>query len=126
MEKVWLGLSSYSNLPNERKVLIHRGVDSEIKSDFRNEVVHQCAKRAKMASDGIKLYFDPSHSFGPKKRDEIVNGTIEAMKMKDSKGNFLYDGILIEVGTSVTDTNQHITIQELKNMIGKINEFREI
>ena len=125
MEKVWLGLASYSDLSNERKILIHRGVDSEIKTDFRSDVVHQCAKRTKENADGIKLYFDPSHSFGPKKRDEIVNGTIEAMKMKDKKGNFLYDGILIEVGTSVTDTKQHITISELKEMVVKLNEFRK-
>ena len=125
MEKVWAGLASYSNLPNNKKVLIHRGIDSEIKSDFRNEVVHNCARRTKESIDGIQLYFDPSHSFGPKKRNEIVNGTVEAMKMKDKNNNFLYDGILIEVGTSTTDTKQHITIEELKELIGRINEFRE-
>ena len=126
MEKVWSGLASYSNLPNERKILIHRGVDSEKKSNFRNEVVHNVAMRVKNATSGVKLFFDPSHSFGPKMRDEIVNGTIEAMKMKDLFGNFLYDGILIEVGTSTTDTTQHISIKELKELVNKINKIREI
>lgn len=126
METVWSGLASYSNLPNERKILIHRGVDSEKKSNFRNEVVHNVAMRVKNATSGVKLFFDPSHSFGPKMRDEIVAGTIEAMKMKDLSGNFLYDGILIEVGTSTTDTTQHISIKELKELVNKINEFREI
>lgn len=125
MEKVWAGLSSYSSLPNDRKILIHRGIESEIKTDFRNDVVHKCARRTKATIDNIKLYFDPSHSFGPKLRDKIVDGTVEAMKLKDVNGNFLYDGILIEVGTSITDTKQHITVDELKEMVGRLNEFRE-
>ena len=126
METVWSGLASYSSLPNERKILIHRGVDSEKKSNFRNEVVHNVAMRVKNATSCAKLFFDPSHSFGPKMRDEIVNGTISALKIKDLYGNFLYDGILIEVGTSTTDTTQHISIKELKEMVNKISEFREI
>ena len=126
METVWSGLASYSSLPNKRKILIHRGVDSEKKSDFRNELVHNVAMRVKNAASGVKLFFDPSHSFGSKMRDKIVAGTVEAMKMRDLLGNFLYDGILIEVGTSTTDTTQHISIKELKEMVNKISEFREI
>ena len=58
-------------------------------------------------------------------RDHIVEGTIEAMKMKDEDENFLYDGILIEVGDSVTDTYQHITVQELKDMVTELSKFRK-
>ena len=48
------------------------------------------------------------------------------MKMKIENGDWLYDGILIEVGTSTTDTEQHITISELSNLIDEISKFREI
>lgn len=126
MEQVWFGLVSYSNLPNERKILIHRGVDSEKKSNFRSELVHKTAMRVKNSVNGAKLFFDPSHSFGSRMRDEIVNGTIEVMKIKDLFGNFLYDGILIEVGTSTTDAGQHISVKELRELVNKLSEFRSI
>lgn len=126
MEKVWSGVASYSALPNEKKVLIHRGVDCSFKGDFRSVLVHKAAIRTKLANQNIKLFFDPSHSYGEKLRDEIVNGTIEAMKIKSNDGEFVYDGILIEVGTSQTDTYQHITIKELENMAIEISKFREI
>lgn len=125
MEKVWKGVASYSNLENERKVLIHRGVNSEVKSDFRNDLVHKAAMRTKTAVAGAKMFFDPSHSCGPKLRDKIVEITIEAMKMKCADGSNLYDGILVEVGTSITDTKQHITIDELKTLVGELSKFRE-
>ena len=105
--------------------MIQRGVDDAEKGDFRNLPIHQCAKRVKQAT-GYGMLFDPSHSFGPKLRDKIVEGTIEAMKMKIDDGNWLYDGILVEVGTSTTDTEQHITISELSNLIDEISKFREI
>lgn len=126
MEKVWSELAGYSNLTNERKILIHRGVDCEIKCDFRAKPVHKAAMRTKALCPGIKLFFDPSHSYGEKLRDRICEGTIKAMKLKDLKGNYLYDGILIEVGTSETDTEQHITILELENMVKELTKFREI
>ncbi|MBR2141397.1 MAG: hypothetical protein IJ853_03490 [Rickettsiales bacterium] len=125
MERSWIGLTTYSQLPNERKILIHRGIDSEVKSLFRSDPVHKTAMRTKMNVNGIKLFFDPSHSFGPQLRDEIVDGTVEAMKIKDLNGDFLYDGILVECGTSSTDTKQHITVKELKQLAEKISEFRE-
>ena len=46
--------------------------------------------------------------------------------MKLDNGNWLYDGALIEVGTSTTDTEQHITINELSNIIDELSKFREI
>ena len=72
------------------------------------------------------MLFDPSHSYGPKLRAKIVEGTIEAMKIKLDNGDWLYDGILLEVGTSTTDTEQHIAINELSNIIDEISKFREI
>lgn len=126
MEHVWSGLAGYSNLPNGRKVLIHRGVDAEKKSNFRSMLVHKTAMRVKNTVSGAKLFIDLSHSFGPKMRDKIVDGTVEIMKMKDLCGNFLYDGILIEVGTSTTDAGQHISVKELRELVNKLSEFRSI
>lgn len=126
MEKVWCGLASYSHLPNDKKILIHRGVDSEKKSNYRNELVHKTAMRTKNAINGVKLYFDPSHSFGSKMRDKIVSGTIEVMKIRDLFGHFLYDGILIEVGKSKTDTEQHISVKELKQLVDELSKFRRL
>lgn len=124
MEKTWVGLTTFAQGAKE-VILIHRGVDVPEKGNYRNIPVHNIAKRAKIKSNA-SLFFDPSHSFGPKMREDIVEATIEAMKMKIDEETFLYDGILVEAGTSQTDTEQHITLVELKDMIEKLSEFREI
>jgi hypothetical protein len=72
------------------------------------------------------MLFDPSHSYGPSKRDEILEGTIKAMNMKLNDEEYLYDGILIEAGTSVTDTDQHVTIAELKDMVKALSKTRDL
>ena len=127
LEKVWKGLATYTGIQEDKSriFMIQRGVDDPDKGDFRNALIHQCAKRVKQAT-GYNMMFDPSHSFGPKLRDKIVDGTIEAMKLKLDDGRYVYDGVLIEVGTSTTDTEQHITINELSNLIDEISKFREI
>lgn len=127
LEKVWKGLATYTGIQTDKSriFMVQRGVDDHEKGDFRNALIHKCASRVK-ESTGYNMMFDPSHSFGPKMRDKIVDGTVEAMKMKIANGNWLYDGALIEVGTSTTDTEQHITIDELSNIIDKISRFREI
>jgi 3-deoxy-D-arabino-heptulosonate 7-phosphate (DAHP) synthase len=38
----------------------------------------------------------------------------------------LYDGILIEAGTSKTDSEQHISIKELKELVKELSKFRKI
>jgi len=129
MEKTWIGLTHYTGM-NEpglegKLILIHRGVDIYNKGDYRNLPVHQAAKRTKLATKA-KLFFDPSHIHGPKLRDSIVKSTIEAMQMKIDEENFLYDGILIEVGRSKTDTEQHITVKELKELCSQLAEFRDL
>ena len=127
LEKVWKGLATYTGIQEDKNriFMIQRGVDEPDKGDYRNLPIHQCAKRVKQATD-YQMLFDPSHSYGPKLRNKIVEGTIEAMKMKLDNGVWLYDGVLIEVGTSTTDTEQHITINELSNIIDGISQFREI
>lgn len=125
MEKTWAGLVDFVGELEQDIILIHRGVDVPGKGNYRNAVVHSIAKRVK-AETGAKLYFDPSHSYGPKLRSHIVDATIDIMKMKLSKNEYLYDGILVEVGTSTTDTEQHITIKELDHMVKKLSTFRSL
>lgn len=125
MEKTWAGLASYAGKLIGQTILIHRGVDTPDKGNYRSFPVHQMAQRTKIATKA-KLYFDPSHALGPKMRDEIVAATIDAMKMKISDKEYLYDGILVEVGTSITDTHQHITLKELEYMLKELSKFRDL
>jgi hypothetical protein len=125
MEKTWLGLSSYVSGFKDRIIFIHRGVSIAESGMFRNMPLHESAKKIKKIT-GAKMYFDPSHSFGPKLRDKIVDGTLEAMKMMFSENEYLYDGILIEAGTSRTDSGQHITHNELQGLVNSIALFRDI
>lgn len=125
MEKAWIGLVRYAGDLEHDIVLIHRGVDVPGKGDYRNAPVHTIAKRVKKDT-GAKLYFDPSHSYGPKMRDSIPQAIIDAMKMKLGDDEFVYDGVLVETGTSSTDTEQHITVAELRDIIKEIATFRTL
>ncbi len=124
LEKVWSGLVTYSGETTRAPILIHRGVDVHDKKNFRNVPIHNTAGRVKLAT-GCRLYFDPSHVHGPRMKEEIVPATIRAMNMKISNDEYLYDGILIEVGSSRTDTEQHISINELAEIAERVREFRE-
>lgn len=125
MEKTWSGLASYAGKLKGDIVLIHRGVDVPDKGDYRNAPVHNIAKRTKQAT-GAKLFFDPSHAYGPKMQKHIVYAVVDALQLKMEDGSFLYDGILIETGTSQTDTDQHITVNELRSLVTEIARFREL
>ncbi|MDQ6984984.1 MAG: hypothetical protein Q9M91_00600 [Candidatus Dojkabacteria bacterium] len=105
--------------------MIHRGFDIPEKADYRNYPMHNHAARVKKRT-GCKLYFDPSHAYGPRMRDSILDATIDAANMKLNESGFLYDGILIEVGTSKTDTGQHISISELKKLVVDISKNRDL
>jgi hypothetical protein len=125
MEKTWLGIGTY--VPQISDIIyIHRGVDVAETGLYRNLPVHESARKVKKLSGGKKMYFDPSHTFGPKMKDKIVDGTLEAMKMMSSEDEYLYDGVLIEAGTSQTDTEQHITHGELQKLINELSKFRDI
>lgn len=41
-------------------------------------------------------------------------------------GEFLYHGILIEVGDSKTDTYQHLTVAEFKDLVDQLSKFRKL
>ena len=138
-EKGWAGLASGAS--GVRKInLIHRGVNVPERfmepedSRHRNLPVHVSAERTldrveKMMQGKdteVELWWDPSHALGPKLRNSIVAVTIEAMKMRRRDGRPLYKGILIEAGASTTDTDQHITIPELRDMLLQLGEFRNL
>lgn len=125
MEKTWIGLANYAAGIDGDVILIHRGVDVPGKGDFRSAVVHHIAARVK-SETGAKLFFDPSHSYGPKLRSHIVGAVVEASRLRCADGSFLYDGFLIEAGTSSTDTDQHITLKELQELVAGIASIREI
>jgi len=125
MEKTWAGLVKYVGDIQSSIILIHRGVDVPGKGDFRNAVVHNIARRVKTAT-GALMFFDPSHSYGPKLRSHIVGAVAEAMRMKISQDEYLYDGVLIEVGTSKTDTEQHISVAELRELVSVLASFRDL
>ncbi len=125
IETAWEGLFSYAGGFGSNTVLIHRGFDVQGKGNYRNIPVHQIALRVKNRT-GAKMFWDPSHSYGPKLRDSIVAGTIDAMNIKMPDESFLYDGILIEVGTAKSDTLQHITVEELYEMVNKISKYRKL
>ncbi len=123
LERTWAGLAAFAKGMDGRLVFIHRGVEDPQKGEWRSALVHEVARRVKRSVPSAKLFFDPSHSCGPKLRDQIVPVTIDAMRMRDGSG-FLYDGILIETGHSTTDTKQHITIDELRCLVEELSRFR--
>jgi hypothetical protein len=130
MEKAWKGLVTYAmarGVDPRQIVVIQRGVDVPEKGKYRNLPVHGVAERTKLSlPEGVRLYFDPSNSFGPNKRDQIVQATIDAMLMKDKRGRWLYSGALIEGGSSTTDTDQHIRIDEAEVLAKELARFRNL
>lgn len=130
MEKSWIGQVSYATKDkqsdlNDKIIMIHRGVDVAGKGKFRQAPIHDSAEKIKKATN-LKMFFDPSHSLGHLLRDQIVEQAVSAMRIKIRDDEYLYDGILIEAGTSKTDTKQHITVEELRNLCEEIAKFRGI
>jgi hypothetical protein len=135
IETTWDGLIEYAYAVDMKEgvhppevVLIQRGCDLPFKGEYRNLPIHFAAQRTKLrnADKNVKLFFDPSHSLGPKMRDKIVEMSVEAMKMKIDENHYLYDGILLEVGTAKCDTHQHITVAELQHLVDQLAEFRDL
>ena len=125
LEKVVLGLTAYVEGYPEDIIIIHRGVDVPRNHDYRNAIAHEIMKRIKQKAPFAKMYFDPTHTIGPKMRHTIVDETISAMKLKVGE-DFLYDGLLIEAGTSPTDSDEHVTIEELQFLVKELSSFRKL
>lgn len=128
LEKTWGGLATYAHgLDEEKIVFIQRGVNvpDHERGEYRNLPIHEATRRIRRRFPKAHTLFDPSHSFGPKMREQIVKGSIDALKMTHGSQP-LYDGLLIECGTSDTDTDQHIKIPELQDLVHEINKFRHL
>lgn len=125
LEKVLLGLTTYVQNIQGDLVVIHRGVDVPGRGEYRNALTHEIMKRIKpRLPENAKLYFDPTHSIGPVMRHKIVDEIMESMKMKVGS-EFLYDGILMEAGsTSPVDIGEHVTIEELRSLVKDLSKFR--
>jgi 3-deoxy-D-arabino-heptulosonate 7-phosphate (DAHP) synthase len=124
-EKNWLGNAKFSEEAGLRPVMIQRGIEGTDKGTYRNIPNHQAS--LKMKALGYEVFFDPSHTFGKDMRDEIVARTLDVLRILAPDGDgYLYSGILIEVGTSQTDTGQHITIDELRKLIEGIKLLRNL
>lgn len=133
--KKWSGMLEYANsgmswvgLQNRKIMAIHRGYDIEGKWEHRNQPIHDHVVLLRKKYPGLRVYFDPSHIYGPKMRESIVENTIAAMKMTmpDKESEYLYDGLLVEAWTSTTDTEQHITLDELFDMTSRLADIRPI
>lgn len=125
LEKIWRGLATYTTMDKNDIYLIQRGIEASMKGDYRNLPIHMTARRTKLVSD-CKMLFDPSHSLGPKMRLHIVAATIDALRIQMPDGTYLYDGALIEVGTAGCDAEQHITIDELREICEEVAKFRTL
>jgi hypothetical protein len=127
LEKVLIGLTSYVPDMREDLIIIHRGVDVPGRGEYRNAITHEIMKRIKQKiPQSNRLYFDPTHSIGPVMRHMIINEIIRSMKMKIGD-EFLYDGILMEAGSSSpVDLGEHVTLDELKQLVVDLSTFRKL
>ena len=127
MEKVLIGLTSYVPEMREDLIIIHRGVDVPGRGDYRNAITHEIMKRIKKKiPKSNRLYFDPTHSIGPVMRHKIIDEIMRSMEMKIDD-EFLYDGILMEAGSSSpVDLGEHVTIEELKQLVTDLSKFRKL
>jgi hypothetical protein len=127
LEKVLTGLTTYIPEMREDLIIIHRGVDVPGRGEYRNAIIHEIMKRIKMKiPKSNRLYFDPTHTIGPVMRHKIIDEIIRSMKMKIGD-EFLYDGILMEAGSSSpVDLGEHVTIDELKQLVVDLSKFRKL
>jgi hypothetical protein len=126
LEKVLHGLATYANSIENDLYLIHRGVDVPRKGNYRNALTHELMKRVKKKAPKARIFFDPTHSIGPKMRHKIFNETINAMNIKVAD-QYLYDGLLIEsASSSPVDLDEHLTLNELQKLVNKLSTFRKL
>lgn len=150
LEKTAVGiLGSYALLvagmenPPPEVVHVERGVITPNMDDHRNMPDDQSARIVKMVMQDIlkdipedkrpKLTIakDTSHSDGPKRRDMIVDDSvIAATETLDLNGEPLYDMLIIESTEKgdkpLSDADQHITGEEVQEMVDRISKKRVI
>ena len=125
LEKVTIGLTTFVHDAPRDIIIIHRGLDVPGRGEYRNAIAHEIMKRIKTKVPHAKIFFDATHSIGPTMRHMIVEETLSAMKLKVGQ-DFLYDGLLLEAGDSPTDTDEHVTIKELKQLAIDLSKFRKL
>lgn len=126
LEKVLLGLTTYVGNIDGDLVIIHRGVDVPGRGEYRNAMIHHIMARMKHKIPHGKIYFDPTHTIGPVMRHTIVDEIIKAAKLKVGD-QFLYDGFLMEAGSSSpVDFGEHLTLDELRELVKTLSGFRKI
>ncbi len=127
LEKVLMGLTTYVPDMREDLIIIHRGVDVPGRGDYRNAITHEIMRRVKQRiPKSTRLYFDPTHSIGPVMRHKIVDEIMKSMEMKVGD-QFLYDGILMEAGSSSpVDLGEHVTMDELNLLVKDLSKFRRL
>lgn len=127
LEKVLLGLTTYAKDIEGDLVLIHRGVDVPGRGNYRTAQIHEVMKRIKERARHAKIFFDPTHSIGPKMRHVIFDETVNAMKIKNNNGEYLYDGLLIEsASSSPVDFGEHLSLPELELLVSALCGFRKL
>lgn len=161
LEKTWAGLASYvlgvqsiSHIPEI--VLIQRGViDRDPKlpgeNSWRNFPIHQntivvkemvgrmLAKIPEEKRPKLVVAYDPSHTNGEKRRDQIVADAtrVASLRNKDVSSHSLnpeghvYDMLLIEsndpkASRPLSDAGQHITGEEVQTIMSNIAKTRPI
>lgn len=125
MENVWAGLFSYVSKNTGRVFIIERGVDVPGKGKKRNAETPEATRRVK-AKLNCHVAIDTSHLLGGNfTEEEIIEWTIDRLHLRDNSG-FLYDALLIEAGTSTTDTNQHISVDGLGYLANEVAKFRPL
>ncbi len=108
--KAMIGCMQWAN----SKTLIHRGFELEEKDGHRAKPVHSVFSKLKRLNPDLNLIFDPSHSLGPSRRDQIVDESIRAIV------DHGYHGLLIEASTATTDINQHISTDEMLVIMNRL------
>jgi hypothetical protein len=125
----WQGAWSWAG-SNQNTTMIHRGVDMpsdlEGMDTFRNLPIHRVAA-ALQAVTGCNLGYDPSHINGQGRKEHIVEDAIEAAQtINPFTGNPQYQVLLLEVGNSTTDTEQHITLNQLQQIGETVIQWRPL
>lgn len=131
MQRSWDGMETFTNIGTDT-VLINRGVDIPEKETHRNAITHEIARKIKRNKPHRRIGIDLNHACGPNHRDDIAPSLIHALLMTvdglpiRQGGTPLYDVLLAEVGTSITDTKQHMTIPELQDVLSEVSKHRPL
>lgn len=163
LEKTWTGIVSYAlgvgGIANMSEIiLIQRGVvdrDPKLPGEnpWRNFPIHKSTIMAKQMVEQMlatipeekrpKLIFayDPSHSNGEKRRDQIVQDSIHVASLRNqdvldhynrlNPEGHVYDMLLIEsndpkAAKPLSDAGQHITGEEVQNIVDAVAKIRPI